>query len=135
MSQFAVAYAATAVTFLAIDFVWLSLMASRLYRPQLGTMLLDQPNLVVAGLFYLVYAVGIVVLVVMPAFGARSLLMAVGLGALLGLVAYGTYDITNLATLKGWSVTVTLVDMAWGMVITAVASVAGYLALRSFAPA
>lgn len=135
MSQFAVAYAATAVTFLAIDFVWLSLMASRLYRPQLGTMLLDQPNLVVAGLFYLVYAVCIVVLVVMPAFGARSLLMAVGLGALLGLVAYGTYDITNLATLKGWSVTVTLVDMAWGMVITAVASVAGYLALRSFAPA
>lgn len=134
MSQFAVAYAATAVTFLAIDFVWLSLMASRLYRPQLGAMLLDQPNLVVAGLFYLVYAVGIVVLVVMPAFGARSLLMAAGLGALLGLVAYGTYDITNLATLKGWSVAVTVIDMAWGMTITAVASVAGYLALRSFAP-
>jgi len=131
MSEFAVAYAATAVTFLAIDFVWLSLMASRLYRPQLGGMLLDQPNLVVAGLFYLVYAAGIVVLVVLPAFGARSLLMALGLGALLGLVAYGTYDITNLATLKGWSVTVTIVDMAWGMTITAIASMAGYLALRT----
>ncbi|WP_439573210.1 DUF2177 family protein [Phreatobacter sp.] len=135
MSQFAVAYAATAVTFLAIDFVWLSLMASRLYRPQLGNLLLDQPNLVVAGLFYLVYAAGIVVLVVLPAFGSRSLLMALGLGALLGLVAYGTYDITNLATLKGWSVTVTIVDMLWGMTITAVASVAGYLALRTVMPA
>ncbi|MFN3853891.1 MAG: DUF2177 family protein [Phreatobacter sp.] len=134
MSQFAIAYVATAVTFLAIDFVWLSLMASRLYRPQIGALLLDQPNLVVAGLFYLVYAVGIVVLAVMPAFGARSVLMAIGLGALLGLVAYGTYDITNLATLKGWSVTVTVVDMVWGMTITAIGALAGYLALRSFMP-
>lgn len=132
MFQYAVAYVASAVVFLALDFVWLTVASRLLYKPQLGDLLAPNPNLAVAALFYLFYVVGVVVLVVMPAYNARSLGMAIGFGALLGFVAYGTYDFTNLSTIRGWPVLVTVVDLAWGTFLTAVASTAGYFALRAF---
>ena len=89
-------------------------------------MLLDQPNLGVAGLFYLVYVAGIVHFAVMPAVNGGSWVTALVNGALLGLVAYGTYDMTNLATLKNWSVSVSVVDMIWGVALTAIAATCGY---------
>lgn len=88
------------------------------------------PKLGVALLFYLVYVVGVLVLVVLPALDAGSLAKAVLGGALLGLVAYGTYDITNLSTIQGWPVIVAVVDLAWGTTLTAVVSAAGYLVGR-----
>lgn len=131
MLQYGIAYLATAATFLIIDFIWLNLMSPAFYRPKLGDLLSQNPNLAVAALFYLLYAVGIVVLVVMPATAARSLLMAVGFGALLGFVAYGTYDFTNLATIRNWPVIVTVVDLIWGTFLTAISATAGYLAVRA----
>lgn len=125
-----IAYAATAVVFFALDFVWLSLAVSRLYKPLLGTLLRDSPNLPVAAAFYLVYVVGLVVFAVLPSAAAGSWLMALGLGALLGLVAYGTYDFTNLSTLNNWPLMVTLVDLAWGVSVSAVAALGGYAAVK-----
>jgi uncharacterized membrane protein len=121
-----VAYISTAIVFFAADFVWLSKMTGLFYRARMGNMLLDQPNFAVAGLFYLFYVAGIVYLAVLPALNNSSWSAALLSGAVLGLVAYGTYDMTNLSTLKNWSVSLSVVDMAWGTFLTAIASTAGY---------
>ncbi|MCA0317065.1 MAG: DUF2177 family protein [Proteobacteria bacterium] len=126
IASYATAYAASAVVFFGIDFLWLSTISTNFYRSRIGGLLLDQPNLGVAGLFYLVYVAGIVHFAVLPGLNATSWTTALINGALLGLVAYGTYDMTNLATLKNWSVTVSVVDMAWGVTLSAAAATAGY---------
>jgi len=127
MLKLSTAYGATTIVFLAIDFAWLSLVALGFYRRELGPLLLERPNLLIAGVFYLIYAAGIVYFAVNPALNGGGWGHALIAGAVLGLVAYGTYDITNLSTLKGWSVAVTLADIAWGAVLTAVSATAGYL--------
>ncbi|HEX4297662.1 MAG TPA: DUF2177 family protein [Devosia sp.] len=127
--RYVVAYLVTAIVFLGLDALWLTQVALGMYRRELGALLLDQPNLVVAGLFYLLFVAGIVVLAVAPALNGGSWINALLMGAVLGLVAYGTYDITNLSTLRNWSLTVTLADLAWGTVLSAVAATAGYLAV------
>ena len=127
MLRYLVAYIATVVVFLGLDAIWLSRVALGMYRRELGSLLLDKPNLPIAGVFYLLFAVGVVVLAVIPALNAGNWFTALWMGALLGLVAYGTYDVTNLSTLKDWSVTVTLADLAWGTVLTGVSATAGYL--------
>ena len=129
MLQYAVAYAATALSFVAIDYVWLNYAAANFYRPRLGAILLETPNIGIAALFYLLYCGVTVVLAVIPAANSSNMWMAFGFGALLGLAAYGTYDITNLATIRGWSVTVTLVDIVWGMLLTGVSATIGYVAV------
>jgi len=125
--RFVVAYLAVAVIFFGLDFLWLSRFALGLYRREIGPLLLDQPNLPLSGLFYLVFVLGLVLLVVMPALGGGNWWSALWMGALLGLVAYGTFDITNLATLKGWSTTLAIADLAWGTLLSAVSATAGYL--------
>ncbi len=129
MPTFFIAYAGSAIVLLALDAIWLNTASGLLYRPMLGDKLSDQPNLLVAAGFYLVYAVGIVVFAVLPAHEAKAPLMALGLGALLGLVAYGTYDFTNLATLRDWPLLVSIVDLCWGIFVSAVSACAGYFAL------
>ena len=133
MPPFAVAYAGSAILLLALDVLWLTLAVPRLYRPLLGDLLAEQPNLAIGGVFYLVYVIGIVVFAVLPALEARSWLHAAGFGALLGLVAYGTYDITNLSTLRNWPLALSLVDLSWGIAVSAAAALSGYLAVRWFA--
>jgi len=122
-----IAYASTAVVFLALDAVWLTTMADRLYRPALGRLMLDRFELLPALAFYAVYLVGVVVFAVMPGLASRRWSTALGLGALLGLVAYATYDLTNQATLRDWPWRVTLADLCWGTFVTAVAAAAGFL--------
>jgi uncharacterized membrane protein len=125
-----VAYGATALTFLVLDAIWLSSMVGSFYRPRLGALLLEQPRLEVAVPFYLLYVAGVVLFAVLPALRGQDWTTALWLGAALGLFAYGTYDLTNLATLRGWSASVTVVDMAWGAFVTAASAVAGLLAVR-----
>ena len=102
MPPFAIAYLGAAAAMLVLDAIWLTLAVPRLYQPQIGHLLAAQPNLGIAAVFYLFYIVGIVVFAVLPAQTVGSWLTALGLGALLGLVAYGTYDFTNMATLRDW---------------------------------
>ena len=130
--RFIVAYIVTAIVFLGLDTLWLTQVALGMYRRELGTLLLDKPNLPIAGVFYLLFVVGIVVLAILPALNGGTWINALLLGAVLGLVAYGTYDITNLSTLRNWSLTVTLADLAWGTALTAVSATLGYLAVTWF---
>lgn len=126
MPPFAAAYLGSAAVMLVLDIIWLTLAVPRIYQPALGNLLADKPNLAVAGVFYLIYVIGVVVFAVLPAVEARSWLQALGMGALLGLVAYGTYDFTNLATLRDWPLQLSIIDVCWGIFLTATAALGGY---------
>jgi uncharacterized membrane protein len=129
-----VTYIATLVPFLLIDGVWLSIMSSRLYKPTLGDMALDAVRWTPALAFYLLYPVGMMILAVLPALKSGQVSQAALYGAVLGLSAYGTYDLTNHATLRNWSVTFTLVDMAWGAILSAVVASLAFLLISRFGP-
>jgi uncharacterized membrane protein len=124
--RFLVSYISTAVVFCLLDFAWLGLVAPTFYKSQLGALLLDKPNLWPALVFYALYVVGLVVFCVMPAIDGESWTKAAMLGALFGFCAYATYDLSNLATLKDWSTAVTVVDMGWGAIVSALAATGGY---------
>ena len=126
MTRTLVAYAATLIAFCCFDFIWLGWIAKDYYQSQLGGLLLAQPNWTAALAFYALYAAGIVIFCVAPALDAASLGKAALLGVLLGALAYATYDLSNLATLKGWPVAMSLVDIAWGAFVTGLAASAGY---------
>ena len=110
-----------------LDFVWLGFIAKKLYYGNMGDILLEKANMVPAILFYIIFVVGIVVFVVNPAVEKQSWLYALGFGALFGFVTYATYDLTNLATLKGFSVKVAVVDLVWGAFIAATTALGSYL--------
>lgn len=126
MIRYVWTYGATLIAFLAIDMIWLGLIAKNFYRDQLGTLMLDRPSLAVGLGFYLIFAVGIVVFAVEPGLREGNWRTTALLGALLGLIAYGTYDLTNLATLRNWPVAMSFVDMAWGTVLTASSALVGF---------
>ncbi|MEQ1694209.1 MAG: DUF2177 family protein [Hyphomicrobiaceae bacterium] len=133
MKVYLIAYGATLLGFLVLDFVWLSRMSEYLYRPVMGDMVLETFRLWPALVFYLGYAAGLVFLAVHPALVAGDWKTALVCGAITGLMAYGTYDLTNHATLKNWSTLLTVTDLAWGTILSAAASVGGYLAASAFA--
>jgi uncharacterized membrane protein len=116
-----VAYAATLIVLCALDSVWLTTMLP-IYQHGLGSLLAATPTLLPAVLFYLLYGGGVTALVVLPGVGAQRWSAVAARGALFGLVAYGTYDLTNQATLRDWPTWLTAIDMAWGTVLTAVAA-------------
>jgi len=110
-------YLVTLAIFFVIDMVWLGLVARDFYRRQLGEMLSPKVNWPAAILFYLLFIAGLLLFVVGPALERGGALQALWQGALFGLIAYATYDLTNLATLKNWPMLVTVVDLAWGAVL------------------
>jgi uncharacterized membrane protein len=127
MIRDAYTYVATLLVILALDSVWLTLTGEPLYRANIGDLLMDGFRPLPAVFFYLLYIVGILVFVVPRADTPRRFARIALSGAFFGLVCYATYDLTNFATLKTWSLTVTLADMAWGVVLTAVGSTLGTL--------
>ena len=123
-------YLAAMAVFIAGDLSWLTLTSARIYRPVIGPLLADKPDLKPAIAFYLIYGIGILAFAIAPALKAGRPLAALGWGALLGLFAYGTYDLTNQATLRLWSTRLSLIDMAWGACITGLAALVGCLTAR-----
>ena len=123
----------TLATFLALDALWLGVVARKLYSSQIGHLLAPNVRWGAAVIFYLLYITGLLAFVVLPRSGAPLLHVAL-LGALFGLIAYATYDLTNLATLSGWPVTVTLADLAWGTVVTGLTAAASWSYLRLLLP-
>ncbi len=119
-------YLLTLIAFLAIDGVWLGVVARTLYSKHLGYLLAPKTVWPAAILFYLLYVVGVLVFAVMPGLEAGSLARAALLGALFGLIAYATYDLTNLATVRGWPVLITVIDLVWGTVLSAAVAAIGY---------
>jgi len=128
--QPAIAYLATLVFFAVVDTLWLGVVARGFYRAELGDLLAGEVRLGAAVLFYLVYAAGITIFAVLPGIRAESLVTALVMGGLFGFFAYATYDLTNLATLRGWPVRMSVVDIAWGTMLTAVTAAVGGLAAR-----
>lgn len=119
-------YLLTVPIFLGIDMLWLGFVAKAFYRNNLGHLLRADVNWSAALVFYLLYIAGILIFATLPALERQSLRQAVLLGALFGFFAYATYDLTNLATLKDWPVNVALVDILWGMVLTASVAAASF---------
>jgi uncharacterized membrane protein len=115
------------VAFFAIDMVWLVLVANKFYQKHIGFLMKSQITWIAAIIFYLIFIAGLVVFVISPALEKHSWKHALLFGALFGLITYATYDLTNLATLKDWPVIVTIVDLIWGMVVSASVSVVTYL--------
>ena len=132
MTDFILRFVTAGVIFALIDSVWLALVANKFYKDQIGHLLRDKPNFIAAVSFYLIFLIGLVVFVLNPALQAQDWKVALGLGALFGFVTYATYDLTNLATLKGIPVKLVIVDLIWGTVVTASVSTIAYLILTSW---
>ena len=132
LGKLASLYGACIVAFFAFDFVWLSVMNSRVYQPRLAHLMAPQPKLGVAAGFYLVYVVGVVALAVIPGLNDGNVMGALWRGALFGFLAYATYDLTNLATLKDWPWAITVIDLIWGTTLNSAVAVIGYFAGRAF---
>jgi uncharacterized membrane protein len=124
------AYATALASLLVLDGFWLGVIARTFYKARLGDLLLDKPNFAIAALFYLVHAAGIVVFALPQ---ATTWTTALFYGALFGFFVYAAYDLTNLATLRGWPASVTVVDLAWGTAATAVVTTVAFLVVRKIA--
>lgn len=120
MKSLAIAAVTLWAVLAVLDFLWLSTATKLLYRPKLGPLLSEQLVWPPAILFYILYGIGILAFVVRPALADGSPLSALGWGLLFGLVAYGAYDLTNHATIPNWPLSITVIDMAWGALLTGV---------------
>jgi uncharacterized membrane protein len=128
-----VAFAITFVIFVAVDFVWLSSMADVVYKPVLGDILTPEFRVVPAVLFYLIFAAALTFFAVLPSLAPeKGLGTALLNGAIFGLAAYATYDLTNQTTLQNWSTLLTVVDLAWGTFLSALAAGAGHFITMRF---
>ena len=130
--SYLIAAVACAVTMTGLEILWFRLVVGPVYRPVLHSVLADEPNIAAAVAFYILYIAGILILVVRPALAASDWRMASLDGALFGFFAFATYDLTNLATLKVWSVRIALIDMAWGAFLTGCAASAATMAALKF---
>ncbi len=129
MTKYFAAYGATLAVMLVLDVLWLGFVAKPMYQQGIGHLMAEQPRLLVALAFYLVYALGLTVFAVVPDAGAGKWQAAAVSGALFGFFAYATYDLTNLATLRNWPIGLAAIDMAWGSLVSGVCAGAGRLAL------
>ena len=118
--------------FMVIDLIWLGFIATPFYRKQIGFLMAKKVNWIAAVLFYMIFIGAMVVFVIQPAIVEQSLMLAVLMGALFGLVTYATYDLTNLATLEGWPIKLVIVDILWGISFSVLVSAITYLLVSAF---
>lgn len=132
MGRFIIAFLAVLLTMLVLEAVWFSVVVEKLYRPELGALLRAEVRILPAIAFYLLYPACVVILAVRPLESRISVMDSFGRGLTLGLAAYGAYELTNLATLTGWSTLVATVDMAWGAILTSVGAVVSAIVTQRF---
>ncbi|MBU3565407.1 DUF2177 family protein [Polynucleobacter sp. MWH-HuK1] len=125
LKNFAI-YVSFLFTLIAIDLVWLLGIAKNLYRDQMGDLMASEPKLMAGLAFYLLYALGVCIFVIIPALSKQSWIYALQYGALFGLFCYMTYDLTNLAVIRNFPTQLALIDIAWGSIVTAVCSGVAY---------
>ena len=129
--QFLKVYALTLVIFFLVDIVWLGVISKKLYKEYLGHLMAPNVNWAAALVFYFLFIAGLVFFVIMPAIEKGDLMYAITVGAFFGLITYGTYDLTNLATLKDWPLNITIIDLIWGTFLNAATSGITYFAATS----
>jgi uncharacterized membrane protein len=130
MKRLVVAYIVTLIVFCGLDFGWLTITTPLLYAPDIGPLMAAKPNMAAAVVFYLLFMAGLVVFAIAPSLDRGSVRRAASRAALFGFIAYGTYDLTSLAVLRGFTLRLTVADMAWGAVVSAIAAGAGFAAAR-----
>ena len=118
--------------FLVVDVIWLSITVKSLYKPALGSLLRDKPVMWAAVLFYIIYMIGITLIILKPALDNDSIFQALWTGIVFGVVAYGTYNLTNMATIKNWSSSIVWIDMIWGGLLTGFSSGASIYLTKIF---
>jgi len=129
MNKYVAAYAGTAIVMVALDMLWLGVIAKPMYQQGIGHLMAERPNVGVAVLFYLLYALGVVIFAVSPQHDGSSWAITLAMGALFGFFAYATYDLTNLATLRDWPLRLSLIDIGWGTLVSAASAAGGKAAL------
>lgn len=129
--KLAIPYLGSLAALIALDLLWILVIMAEFYRGSIGH-LMGAPNFLAASVFYLLYVGGVFIFAVLPAYRAGRMRRALMLGALLGLVAYGTYDLTNMATLRDWPLMMTVVDMLWGALLTSVIALIGFTLTRAY---
>ncbi|MFN8286627.1 MAG: DUF2177 family protein [Chitinophagales bacterium] len=132
MLRYLILYALTLVFFFALDLTWLGLIAKNLYREKLGFILSDKVNWAAAIIFYLIYIAGILYFAILPGLESGTLLKVVVNGALLGFLCYATYDLTNMATIANWPLSIVLIDILWGSFLTGACATGAYLIYTRF---
>ncbi len=130
-----IGYIAVLISFAAVDAIWLSLMGPRLYKPTLGDILLTDLRIGPAIAFYLIYPVGLLAFAVLPGLKSGSPATVIGSGALFGAIAYATYDLTNYATLRNWTLQLTVLDIVYGAAASALAAFVSLLVVRAISNA
>lgn len=125
-------YSLSLLVFIIIDSFWLTKVTPKLYKQYVSDLLADKPMLLAAAIFYLIFILGLTVFVTVPALNSASLWQSVYLGALFGLAAYGTFDLTAQAVFKNWPWLITLIDIAWGVFISSAVSAIAYLISKRF---
>lgn len=129
--QFLKVYALTLVIFFLVDIVWLGVISKKLYKEYLGHLMAPNVSWAAALVFYFLFIAGLVFFVIMPAIEKGDLMYAITVGAFFGLITYGTYDLTNLATLKDWPLNITIIDLIWGTFLNAATSGITYFVATS----
>jgi len=125
-----ISYLLTFIVFLMIDMLWLGVIAKTIYQKYLGNFLTDNVNWTAAIIFYFIFVAGISIFAIYPAVNKGSVYHALYMGALFGFFTYATYDLTNLATLKGWPLPIVIIDIIWGSVLSAIVSLSGYCIVK-----
>ena len=115
------------IIFLILDFIWLGLVAKNLYQNEIGTLLKTKFNFVAAFIFYIIFIIALTIFVIIPAINNNSLKEVILLGSLFGLVTYATYDLTNFATLEGFTIKIVIIDLLWGTTLGTLTSTLTYL--------
>lgn len=129
MTKYLGIYLAVFLTLFVVDMLWLRVIAQAWYQEGMGPLLASSPNLVAAAFFYVLFPLGLLIFAVLPFEPGTGFLKVVGMGALFGFFAYATYDLSNLAVIKGWPLGLSLLDMAWGTLLSGIATAAGKLSL------
>jgi uncharacterized membrane protein len=132
MLQYLTSYGATALAFLVLDGLWLGVIAKDFYKSKMGALMADQINMPVAVSFYALFVAGLTFFAVMPGLQNSDWKIAALYGALFGFFTYATYNLTNMATIKGWPYDMSLVDLCWGTVLSGLSASAGYMAAQYF---
>ena len=125
-------YLITFIIFLVIDFIWLGAVAKNIYREQLGFLMKENFNMIAAFSFYILFTAGIVFFVLNRALAISSWQYALFAGMFFGLITYSTYDLTNLATIKDWPLTITIIDLIWGTFLGGLTSFLSYFVINYF---
>ena len=129
MNKYIAGYAGTVIVMVALDMLWIRVIAKSIYENGIGHLMADKPNIPVAAAFYALYGVGLVLFALVPQSGGAGWGRTMAVAALFGFFAYATYDLTNLATLRDWPVGLSLIDIAWGVCVSALSAGAGKAAM------